>query len=804
MNLTAVFRFIVPGMLFLVAALPVRAAIFYVTTNAASGTGSLRAAINDANASPGSDTIYFNIPGSDVPSRTITLNTLLPDISDMVLIDATTQPNGKVMGNTSTKIQITTTAGLAHCFNVLADSSKIFGFFINNFQIGIKVAARYVQIGAFNKGNVLFKNTTAQCLVQNTDHAAIIANYIGLDTSQNAQSNSQADGLQVVNSYAVVIGGKSFLTSNTISGNNKGVHLVDASYCDFNMNYIGTTPGGTSARPNKYGIYGTNINNNMEIGGDSTYERNVISANLEEGIYGTFTYSTIQGNAIGTDTSGTLVLGNGGRGIYLTAGSVYNLIGGTGQYEGNMIAYNGKAAIGFQNATCSYNSVRLNKVFCNSQTTGNGGFDFKNGNEDLIPPSLTIVNANGATGTTYPNAIVDLFADDGCAFCEGRQPIASVTANSSGVFSYSGSLSGFITATVTVASGSTSRFATCTEATSTTCLIGDFILGQAAACAGSPTQLLDASLTAPGTTITSWQWNFGDGNVSSLQNPVHTYASTGVYTITLTVVNSSNCTSTISKSVNVGVGPQAAFIAPQIICSGTAASFTDASVPGTGTTLTGWWWDFGDGQTSTSQNPVTVFAASGLYTVSLTVTASNGCTSTFQQIIQVVAGPQASFTFQQAGLQVTFTNTSSSVGAPQYSWDFGDGNVSTDANPTHTYAWYGIYNVCLTLYDPVCNGSVITCEVVDLPVSAVQPATENLLLAPNPTSGLLKIRMVEGIRKINEVLITDSRNRRICSFETDATAQEFWLDLSHLPAGMYFVHLLPEGNPPVVRRLVKQ
>lgn len=780
-----------------------RATIFWVTTNASSGSGSLRAAINDANGNPGLDTIYFNIAAGDVASRTITLNALLPDIADQVLIDATTQTIGKVFGASATKIQITTSANLAHCFKVVADSTKIFGFFINNFQTGILVAARYVQVGAFNKGNVLFKNTVVQILVQNTDHAAIIGNYIGLDTAQSAQPNSAADGLQIVNSYAAVIGGKSFLASNTISGNSKGVHLVSSSYCDFNMNYIGTTPGGTAARPNKYGIYSTNVNSYMEIGGDSTYERNVISANLEEGIYGAFSYSSIQGNAIGTDTSGNINLGNSGRGIYLTAGSVYNLIGGTGKNDGNIIAYNGKAGISFQNATVAYNSVRLNRVYCNSQVSGNGGFDFKNGNEDLTPPTLTIVNSSGVTGQTYPNGIVDLFQDDGCVHCEGRTPIATVTAGSNGVFSYNGSLSGFITATVTVASGSTSRFSACTEAVSTTCLIAAFTLGQAAACVGSPTSFLDASITAPGTTIVSWQWDFGDGGTSTLQNPVYTYTTTGSFTVTLTVTNSNGCVETISETFGVGFGPQAAFIGPQVACTGIGVPFTDLSIPGSGTTLTGWLWDFGNGTTSTSQNPTAIFQNAGTYTVTLTVTASNGCKATFQQSIQVSSGPVADFTFQQAGLQVTFTNNSTSVGTPQYTWDFGDGNTSNAANPVHVYASYGTYNVCLTVFDPACNGSVTTCKLVDFPVGISNPtAAKGMFLFPNPVSELLQVHV--AFKKINRVLITDLRSTTISSFDVNATTQDLQIGVQHLPAGVYLLWVFPEDGAPMASRFIRQ
>lgn len=145
-------------------------------------------------------------------------------------------------------------------------------------------------------------------------------------------------------------------------------------------------------------------------------------------------------------------------------------------------------------------------------------------------------------------------------------------------------------------------------------------------------------------------------------------------------------------------------------------TFTDLS----GGDPTGWLWDFGDGSTvSTEQNPVHTYDAAGEYTV--TLTASNGGgTDSIQQTVSVGVAPEASFTFQvggsvsppppcDLGLYVRFTDTS--TGNPTaWSWDFGDGDSSTEQSPDHCYDSAGMRTVTLTVSNA--QGSDSTSQVV--------------------------------------------------------------------------------------------
>jgi PKD repeat protein len=210
-------------------------------------------------------------------------------------------------------------------------------------------------------------------------------------------------------------------------------------------------------------------------------------------------------------------------------------------------------------------------------------------------------------------------------------------------------------------------------------------------------QFVDASTNSP----SSWVWSFGDGSTSTLQNPSHTYTATGTYAVTLTATNSIG-SNTVTQpgyiTVNAAV-PVSSFTAN--VTSGVVpltVQFTDTS----NNTPTGWYWTFGNGGTSTSENPVYTFSSVGSYAVSLGATNSAGSnTTTIPAFITVTTAspPVTSFIANiQSGtapLTVQFTDTSgnSPIG---WQWSFGDGTLSTDQNPSHTYTQSGTYSVSLT------------------------------------------------------------------------------------------------------------
>ncbi len=204
---------------------------------------------------------------------------------------------------------------------------------------------------------------------------------------------------------------------------------------------------------------------------------------------------------------------------------------------------------------------------------------------------------------------------------------------------------------------------------------------------------------------TAWNWDFGDGAISTEQNSPHTYNASGIYTVTLTVSNEAGIDNETKTSyITVTSAPSklaAAFTVSPI--SGNAplkVVFTDKS---TGSPSS-WKWSFGDGTYSTARNPVHTYSKAGKYTVSLTVKNAKDSSSVtkkgFISVTNYVKPPVAAFaaspTYGNAPLKVAFTDRSK--GSPtSWKWSFGDGTYSTDRNPVHTYSKAGKYTVSLTV-----------------------------------------------------------------------------------------------------------
>jgi len=226
-------------------------------------------------------------------------------------------------------------------------------------------------------------------------------------------------------------------------------------------------------------------------------------------------------------------------------------------------------------------------------------------------------------------------------------------------------------------------------------------------CANSPVQF--NSLSQPGAGgLASWSWNFGDppsgsNNVSTLEDPTHTFTSAGNYNVSLMVSNTGGCTDTVTLPVVVNPLPAVDFsISPGCMEDSThfiSSTFVNAAL------VTTWLWDFGDGFTSTEVDPYHIYASSGTFIVTLTVTDNTDCVNTKTKTVAIVPPPTSFFqvsTQTCANTPVFFTNLSTTPGGTltSYYWDFGDNsdtliNAPATGNVPHTYAVAGTYTVIL-------------------------------------------------------------------------------------------------------------
>lgn len=137
---------------------------------------------------------------------------------------------------------------------------------------------------------------------------------------------------------------------------------------------------------------------------------------------------------------------------------------------------------------------------------------------------------------------------------------------------------------------------------------------------GTPVVFTDTSQDSDGDAITAWSWDFGDGSSSNAQHPVHNFTQPGRHNVTLTVTDARGATDTTTKQVRIeNARPVARFTAPLSVNANAPVTFSDQSFDPDNTPVLSWFWNFGDGTTSTEQHPTHTYLRSGRYAVSLVV-----------------------------------------------------------------------------------------------------------------------------------------------------------------------------------------
>lgn len=344
----------------------------FVVTNANNhGTGSLREAIINANATVGTDTIAFNIPGAGV--KTINLVNQLPDITDPVVIDATTQPG--YAGSPLVEINgvaISSSRGLI----IRAGGSTVRGLAIGNFSSG------------------------AAIFVGDCDNNVIQANHLGVDAA-GTTPRPNSIGLFLTASSNNLVGGTTAAARNVISGNTSHGIVVGGDDNAVQGNYIGTNASGTAAIGGSTGVEvsGRSTGNNL-IGGTSPGAGNLISGNTR-GIFVTGPGTTIQGNLIGTDVTGTRRLTGTGTGISMFQ-ATNTLIGGLTPGARNIISGNGGNGVFVSGAGNKVQGNFIGTDITGTQALGNSNTGVVAGNNALIggttPEARNIIAANGGFG----------------------------------------------------------------------------------------------------------------------------------------------------------------------------------------------------------------------------------------------------------------------------------------------------------------------------------------------------------------------------------------------------------------------
>ncbi len=310
---------------------------------------------------------------------------------------------------------------------------------------------------------------------------------------------------------------------------------------------------------------------------------------------------------------------------------------------------------------------------------------------------------------------------------------------------------------------------------------------------------LTVTFTNTSTGNNTYTWNFNDQNSTSTQtNPTHTFSDAGIYEVTLNATN--NCgTSSSTQRVAVGAVPLGAFsVDNNIGCAPLTVQYVDQSKG----RITRWAWSFPGGAPATSneQNPTVRYTQAGNYNATLIVENDLGKDSIIQRnFVQIYERPLPKFEFEVAEGKVNFVNLTE--GATFYGWAFGDGKISTEDNPTHTYAKGGLYYVTLNAYNNFCGATVtlpiniVLTDITQLSDGAV------VKLFPNPMTDWLQITF-EHMPQQDVMVRLFNLNGQLLTQQLMVTEQQ-QIDVSHYLTGTYILHLSGKDWT-LVKKVVKQ
>ncbi|MFN3918158.1 MAG: GEVED domain-containing protein [Flavobacteriales bacterium] len=259
-------------------------------------------------------------------------------------------------------------------------------------------------------------------------------------------------------------------------------------------------------------------------------------------------------------------------------------------------------------------------------------------------------------------------------------------------------------------------------------------------------------------------------NVGS--SPTVSNLAPGSYSVVIS--DAASCDTTITFNLSYQTTVSVAITPTHVTCNGGSDGQAVASATGG----TGYNYQWVGGPASATYTGLTA----GNYTVN--VTDANGCTASAQTTITQPAPVQASFTSNASGLTVNFTNTSS---AGTYAWDFGDGNNSTQTNPSHTYAVPGNYNVCLTVTTPSCGSENFCSEVSIVDNTNIMEVvlTGNVEVYPNPADKFIVFKFEEFKAGSIELFTANGKLVHSTNLVSDITE----INIEGLSTGMYFYQI---------------
>ncbi|MEQ8808660.1 MAG: PKD domain-containing protein, partial [Imperialibacter sp.] len=237
-------------------------------------------------------------------------------------------------------------------------------------------------------------------------------------------------------------------------------------------------------------------------------------------------------------------------------------------------------------------------------------------------------------------------------------------------------------------------------------------------CSNNTLSFKDLTPNLPPDSLVTWTWDFNGEATILGKDTTYAFATAGEKIITLTV-GIPGCEASVRKTINLLEGPTVGFTVGSN-CISPTTQFNNTT---TGDGITGYTWDFGNGYTSSVENPETFFETIGDYQVSLTVTNDLGCETTFTEKVAISAIPKPDFKHDLAcsGAAVQFTDQSTAENAniTEWSWDFAGLGTSNERNPIFEFPTAGKYTVTLSVSSNYGCSKILTREIDVLPSPTV-------------------------------------------------------------------------------------
>jgi PKD repeat protein len=325
--------------------------------------------------------------------------------------------------------------------------------------------------------------------------------------------------------------------------------------------------------------------------------------------------------------------------------------------------------------------------------------------------------------------------------------------------------------------------------------------------------------------IVSYSWDFDDSTGSTQQNPSHVFFSAGTHLVCLLTTDSAGFNCNTCRYIDIIQPCNAAF---QFASTGLTSYFIENSLYLNAFT-SNYYWDFGDGSTSTLRYPSHTYSSPGNYTACLTISDGITCNDSACQTIAVDTvtppGCTADFIFTQTqSYSIDIVNTAAGAGLLSYSWDFGDGNTSNLEFPNHTFASTGSYIICLSITDSTgcssnfCDslnvdsaGNISSRTLSGFSITVVSPSeitlagtlqeNTNISVYPDPAQQYFIVEMKNNVSACTYKL--HSFTGSVCRTGNLRQGKNV-VDIQQLAKGIYFIEILNSKGDRRFSRIIKE